>query len=169
MPSFLHIASITSLLLVTASISAQAINIGNVEGTTALHLAQLERGGVSGKAAPNQAPAQKNLRQGSPAKRSAPAIRQGRSVRDGGTSARRRSGREGVTVRRPGGQVGGSPRAYRQTDRGSRKGVRFYWGPGAEFYFYDGYYHGDCAWLRRKARATGSQYWRIRYRQCRAL
>lgn len=49
---------------------------------------------------------------------------------------------------------------------GSR-GTRFYWGPGAEFYFFDGFYHGDCSWLRRKAAQTGSNYWRLRYRQCR--
>lgn len=49
-----------------------------------------------------------------------------------------------------------------------RHGVRHYWGPGALFYFYDGYYHGDCNWLRRKAVATGSRYWWQRHRQCRA-
>jgi hypothetical protein len=48
-----------------------------------------------------------------------------------------------------------------------RRGVRYSWGPG--FYFYDGYYHGDCSWLRRKASATGSHYWWQRYRQCREL
>jgi hypothetical protein len=46
---------------------------------------------------------------------------------------------------------------------------RFYWGPGAEFWFYDGYYHGDCRWLRRKAVQTGRQYWWRRYRLCRGL
>lgn len=46
------------------------------------------------------------------------------------------------------------------------RGVRYMWG-GLPFFFYDGYYHGDCSWLRRKARETGSSYWWRRYRQCR--
>lgn len=52
--------------------------------------------------------------------------------------------------------------------RDHRRGTRFFWGPGAEFFFYDGYYHGDCAWLKRKAARTGSQYWLRRYRLCRS-
>jgi hypothetical protein len=52
-------------------------------------------------------------------------------------------------------------------DRNRRRGTRYSWGPGAIFYFYDGFYHGDCDWLRRKAQQTGSSYWRARYRQCR--
>lgn len=48
-----------------------------------------------------------------------------------------------------------------------RRGTRYVWGPGLAFYFYDGFYHGDCAWLRRKARETGSSYWRRRYERCR--
>ena len=48
----------------------------------------------------------------------------------------------------------------------SHRGVRYMWG-GLPFLFYDGYYHGDCSWLRRKARETGSSYWWRRYRQCR--
>ena len=52
--------------------------------------------------------------------------------------------------------------------RDHRRGTRFFWGPGAEFFFYDGYYHGDCAWLKRKAAQTGSQYWLRRYRLCRS-
>ena len=46
------------------------------------------------------------------------------------------------------------------------RGTRYLWG-GLPFYFYDGYYHGDCGWLRRRAEATGSRYWWVRYRQCR--
>jgi len=51
---------------------------------------------------------------------------------------------------------------------GNRRGTRFVFGE-LPFYYYDGYYHGDCSWLRRKANATGSVYWRQRLRQCRAL
>ena len=47
------------------------------------------------------------------------------------------------------------------------RGTRYLWGPGVAFYFYDGYYHGDCGWLRRKAHETGSAYWHRRLRQCR--
>ena len=52
--------------------------------------------------------------------------------------------------------------------RGINRGTRYSWGPGALFWFYDGYYHGDCAWLRRKAEMTGSKTWWRRFRQCRA-
>ncbi len=51
-------------------------------------------------------------------------------------------------------------------NRGGHRGTRHLWG-GLPFYFYDGYYHGDCGWLRRRAEATGSRYWWVRYRQCR--
>ncbi len=61
-------------------------------------------------------------------------------------------------------------RSGRNYDRGyiRQRGKRFNWGPNIAFYFYDGYYYGDCDWLRRKARQTGSDYWLRRYRQCRA-
>ena len=54
----------------------------------------------------------------------------------------------------------------RRGDDGDRRGERFNFG-GLAFYFYDGYYHGDCGYLRRKARETGSYYWQRRYRLCR--
>ena len=49
-----------------------------------------------------------------------------------------------------------------------RFGRHYSWGPGIEFYFYNGYYYGDCAWLKRRAIATGSSYWWRRFRVCRA-
>lgn len=49
-----------------------------------------------------------------------------------------------------------------------RSGRRFNWGPGITFYYYDGHYYGDCSWLLRRARATGSRYWWSRYRLCRS-
>jgi hypothetical protein len=64
-----------------------------------------------------------------------------------------------------------SERGARSRDGGRdvrRRGVRFYWGPGAEFYYWNGYYYGNCQWLRRRALATGSQYWWSRYRRCRS-
>lgn len=44
-------------------------------------------------------------------------------------------------------------------------GRRYSWGPG--FYFWNGYYYGDCDWLRDRAEDTGSRIWWERYRQCR--
>lgn len=55
----------------------------------------------------------------------------------------------------------------RRGDGDRRRGTRHNWAPGFTFYFYDGFYHGDCSWLRRKVRETGSNYWRQRLRQCR--
>lgn len=55
----------------------------------------------------------------------------------------------------------------RRGDGDRRRGTRHNWAPGFTFYFYDGFYHGDCSWLRRKVRETGSSYWRQRLRQCR--
>lgn len=67
-------------------------------------------------------------------------------------------GDRNVDVRRRGGHDG---------DRPWRRGHRYSWGPGVYFYLYDGYYYGDCSWLRRKALDTGSRYWWRRYRLCR--
>jgi hypothetical protein len=47
-----------------------------------------------------------------------------------------------------------------------RRGTRYVWG-SLPFYYYDGFYHGDCSWLRRKVRETGSSYWRTRLQKCR--
>ncbi len=50
---------------------------------------------------------------------------------------------------------------------GGHRGTRYVWGGSYVYYFFDGYYHGDCDWLRVKARETGSRYWRERYELCR--
>jgi hypothetical protein len=52
------------------------------------------------------------------------------------------------------------------------RGFRFYprfYGYVPYYYsdYYDSYYDDQCAWLRRKARYTGSRYWWNRYRDCR--
>jgi hypothetical protein len=52
---------------------------------------------------------------------------------------------------------------------GGHRGRRYIWGDGLEFWFYDGYYHGNCAWLKEQALETGSAYWWRRYRMCRAF
>lgn len=63
--------------------------------------------------------------------------------------------------------VGDGDRRRGDGDGNRRRGTRYVWAPGIAFYFYDGFYHGDCSWLRRKARETGSRYWRQRYEKCR--
>ena len=87
-------------------------------------------------------------------------------------NVRRDSGDGDRNVRRDrgdGDRDGYNRRDGRHGDRGDRRhrGTRHVWGPGVEFWFYDGYYYGDCDWLREKAMDTGSRYWRTRYRLCR--
>lgn len=48
-----------------------------------------------------------------------------------------------------------------------RRGHRYAWGPGFSFYFTDGYYYGDCRWLKRRAYETGARVWWRRYERCR--
>ncbi len=48
-----------------------------------------------------------------------------------------------------------------------RRGHRYAWGPGISFYLSDGYYYGDCGWLKRRAIETGSRVWWRRYERCR--
>ena len=47
------------------------------------------------------------------------------------------------------------------------RGHRYDWGPGVGFYFSDGYYYGECGWLRRRAEVTGDPLWWHRFRLCR--
>lgn len=63
-------------------------------------------------------------------------------------------------------------RDRRRVDRGDRRhrhhrGTRHVWAPGIVFYFDDGYYYGDCDWLRARALATDSATWWRRYELCR--
>ena len=46
-------------------------------------------------------------------------------------------------------------------------GRRYAWGPGVSFYFADGYYYGECGWVKRRAIETGSRMWWRRYERCR--
>jgi len=48
-----------------------------------------------------------------------------------------------------------------------RRGHHYGWGPGIGFYFSDGWYYGECSWLRRRALATGSPVWWHRFHRCR--
>ena len=48
-----------------------------------------------------------------------------------------------------------------------RRGRRYGWGPGISFYFSDGYYYGNCGWLKRRAIVTRSPIWWQRYHRCR--
>lgn len=47
-----------------------------------------------------------------------------------------------------------------------RHGHRHVWG-GVTFYLSDGYYYGECDWLKRRAIRTDSPIWWNRYRRCR--
>lgn len=90
-------------------------------------------------------------------------LRPGRApvARDGGDRPRR-------VEKRPGRPSVGDGRRKWDRKHIERRGRRYSWGPGLSFWFYDGYYYGDCDWLRRRAVTTGSRYWWTRYRQCRA-
>ncbi len=81
------------------------------------------------------------------------------------------SGRRGArNLYRGGGNDFRRGRDYRRGDRSRirRFGRSYYWGPGIQFWSYDGYYYGDCGWLKRRAAITGSRYWWRRYQLCRA-
>ena len=52
-------------------------------------------------------------------------------------------------------------------DRVVSHGRRYAWGPGVSFYFADGYYYGECNWVKRRAIETGSRMWWRRYERCR--
>ena len=88
--------------------------------------------------------------------------------RDRGNRTERsdRGSREGRVERRDGDGDRRRVDRDRGGDRGEHRGRRYEWG-GLAFYYYDGYYHGDCGWLRRRFEATGNRYWLARYRQCR--
>jgi hypothetical protein len=47
------------------------------------------------------------------------------------------------------------------------RGHRYLWGPGIAFYLSDGYYYGECRWLKRRAVETGDRIWWRRYERCR--
>lgn len=93
-----------------------------------------------------------------------------RGIREGGDRrvVTRRSGTTVKIIQRDLRRDGVKSRGGRTVIVGRNRGTRHAWGPGALFWFYDGYYHGDCSWLRRKAEATGSRLWWRRFRQCRA-
>ncbi len=131
-------------------------------------------GGQGGQAA--RAPrgreggAQRMQRSESSERRSRPSANTERRVtteRPAMSERRNRPSTEGARVQRRSGDTNVVVRDRSRGDGQRHRGVRHSWGPGIYFYFYDGYYHGDCAWVRRKAISTGSAYWWRRYRQCR--
>jgi hypothetical protein len=67
-----------------------------------------------------------------------------------------------VRERRDGSRRGGK----RDRDFVVRHGHRHVWG-GVTFYLSDGYYYGECDWLKRRAIRTGNPVWWSRYRRCR--
>jgi hypothetical protein len=102
---------------------------------------------------------------------------------DSGSSAfiRRRDGDRGYSRKlwvgggdrpnwRPGKHHGwkhGHKGDWRHKHRVRRFGRHIFWGPSLDFYYYDGYYYGNCEWLRERAIYTGSHYWWRRYELCR--
>lgn len=48
-----------------------------------------------------------------------------------------------------------------------RRGHHYGWGSGIGFHFSDGWYYGECGWLKRRAIETDSPIWWHRYRRCR--
>lgn len=48
-----------------------------------------------------------------------------------------------------------------------RRGHHYGWGSGIGFYFSDGWYYGECGWLKRRALETGSPLWWHRFHRCR--
>ena len=106
---------------------------------------------------PQRAPAERVVRT-TPDRSNTISDRQRTTVRTR-TTADRGDGERRDGERRGGGRERG--------ENGEHRGTRFAFGIGEIFYFYDGYYYGDCSWLRRKARETGSNYWWSRYRLCR--
>ena len=99
-----------------------------------------------------------------------------RVQRDGGDRGDR-GDRGGNNFDRDGGKRGVDADARRGRDRADwrgpgyrdriRRGQRYSWGPGVAFYFSDGYYYGECRWVKRRAIETGSRVWWRRYERCR--
>jgi hypothetical protein len=52
-------------------------------------------------------------------------------------------------------------------NRNWRSGRRYSWGPGFAFYLSDGYYYGECSWLKRRYNQTGNRIWLRRFAMCR--
>jgi hypothetical protein len=95
-------------------------------------------------------------------------VRRGERGVNGGVRNRERS----VGVRERDGDGVRSDRRNRDWRRpGHRdrivRGHRYNWGPGISFYFADGYYYGECGWLKRRAIETGSRMWWRRFQRCR--
>ena len=53
------------------------------------------------------------------------------------------------------------------SNRNWRAGRRYSWGPGFAFYLSDGYYYGECSWLKRRYNQTGNRIWLRRFAMCR--
>jgi hypothetical protein len=162
--AFLVAASVSTVLL--ASVGSGAPSAAAKEATSPLVLAQRgdQEGGREGRGGGG---GERTYDRRDGADRGGAPDR-GARERSRDTSADREAApreRDGKDGRRSDGD-------YRRGERRSRDYIRRHgrhqtWGPGISFYFYDGYYYGDCGWLRRRARVTGSPYWWRRYRQCR--
>lgn len=95
-----------------------------------------------------------------------PSVDRDRSGRRSFDGERRRGADADVRAR----NRGDGPRRWGKRDRDFvvRHGHRHVWG-GVTFYLSDGYYYGECDWLKRRAIRTDSPIWWNRYRRCRDL
>lgn len=158
-----------ALAIAGAPLTVQALSLPDYIDQNNFQLVQAEQKGVEqqgggARARGNDRAKNAPAAQANPSDRgqSLPRVRSRENTRSPAVNRADRTDRDGISRNRKPHVAG-----WQGGDR--RRGVRYSWGPGAEFFFYDGYYHGDCSWLRRKANATGSRYWWQRYRQCREL
>lgn len=145
----------SALLLVSQVGELQAEQKGNDGG----HGGGASRGGGARSAGPRTSGASRSAR-----------TNQGPRNSGGNVTARRSTG--GGAVHASGNGNRGAGRRHHNDgdgDGNGHRGTRYVWGDGGEYWFYDGYYHGNCAWLLERAEETGSSYWRRRYRLCRVL
>ena len=170
MRSFLRTGTLTAVLSIAgAPLTVQALSLPDHIAQKNFQLVQAEQKGGEHQRGSDSARGNNRAKdapsaQVSPSDRgkSLPRVRSSEQRKSSAVNGADRTARDGTNRNRKAGVAG-----WQGSDR--HRGVRYSWGPGAEFFFYDGYYHGDCSWLRRKANATGSRYWWQRYRQCREL
>ena len=95
-----------------------------------------------------------------------PAAKVERRNFDGDRSSRRGLNKDVQVERRGDGPPNQRWNRRRDRDFVVRQGRRHNWG-GITFYLSDGYYYGECGWLKRRAVRTGNPIWWSRFRRCR--
>ncbi len=157
-------------LLSTVAIAAPGDRVGGDRAGGRDGAVNVERGagserGGAGKAAPT-APAADSAVQRDTSARTG----EGRGEKMRGNVENRRDRSDASDRPRRLDRADNPGRRFTNDDRRNRNwrgGRRYNWGPGVAFYFSDGYYYGECNWLKRRARETGNRIWLRRYAQCR--